>query len=76
MRYLQIRRFVYTSDDEVYIFTILLKHVTRVCVRTYILSRGVTWIRGRAVRALGLVLKGSEYNPFVRPSVVKIANHC
>ena len=34
------------------------------------------WIRGRPVRALSFVSKDSEFNPSVRPSVVKIANHC
>ena len=33
------------------------------------------WIRGRVVKALSLGFKGPEFDPSVRPSVVKIANH-
>ena len=34
------------------------------------------WIRDLPVRVLSLVSKDSEFNPSVRPSVVKFANHC
>ena len=39
-------------------------------------AQNYLWIRGRPVRALSLVSKDSDFNPSVRPSVVKIANHC
>ena len=39
-------------------------------------QRFINWIRGRAVRTLTLASKDFEFNLSVRPSVVKIANHC
>ena len=37
---------------------------------------GGLWICGRVVRALSLGSKGPEFDPSMRLSVVKIANHC
>ena len=36
----------------------------------------ISWIRGRVVKALSIGLKGPEFDPPVRPLLVKIANHC
>ena len=36
----------------------------------------IFWIRGRVVRELSLGSKGPGFDPPVRSSVVKIANHC
>ena len=36
----------------------------------------INWIRGRVVKASSLGSKGPVFDSSVKPSVVKIANHC
>ena len=40
------------------------------------LLKSVLWIRGQVIRESSLGFKGPEFDPSVRRSVVKIANHC